>query len=112
MMTRLRFVELSGDGRPHGTIRFSDAGQVVPTSDVAASAGIVMVRDDLHPWVRGYLAIAPHPFVAVTEPDGLFRFIAVPAGRYTLVVWHEALGARALPVKVENGVEMRVELSY
>ena len=112
MMTRLRFVDVGGDGTPRATVLFNDAGQVVPTSDAAARGGLVEVRDDLHPWVRAYIAVAPHPFVAVTEADGLFRFDGVPAGRYTLVVWSEVLGTRTRELTVTSGVETRIDIKY
>ncbi len=112
MMTRLRFVDVGGDGTPRATVLFNDAGQVVPTSNPTARGGLVEVRDDLHPWVRAYIAVAPHPFVAVTEADGLFRFEGVPAGRYTLVVWSEVLGTRTRELTVTSGVETRIDVKY
>ena len=112
MMSRLRFVDLAHEATVRATTLLNDKGQVVPTSDVAALAGLVEVRDDLHPWVRGYIAVAPHPFVAVTEPDGIFRFDGVPPGSYTLVVWQEKLGVRTRAIRVSSGVETRVSIEY
>jgi len=112
MMTRLRFVDVGGDGPPRTTVLFNDAGQVVPTSAATTRGGLVEVRDDLHPWVRAYIAVAPHPFVAVTGADGQFRFDGVPAGRYTLVVWSEVLGTRTRELTVTSGVETRIDVKY
>ena len=112
MMTRLRFVDVDGDGSPRTTVLFNDAGQVVPTSDATARGGLIVVRDDLHPWIRAYVAVAPHPFVAVTAADGQFRFDGVPPGRYTLVVWSEALGTRTRELTVTSGVETRIDVKY
>ncbi len=112
MMTRLQFIEVGANTPSRGTVLLSDAGQVVPTSDAAKSPGLVQIRDDLHPWVRAYLAISPHPFVAVTEADGQFRFDNVPPGSYTLFAWHERFGTRQQRVKVDANVETRVELRY
>lgn len=112
MMTRLRFVDVGGDGVPRATVLFNDAGQVVPTSEATARGGLIEVRDDLHPWVRAYIAVAPHPFVSVTEADGQFRFDGVPSGRYTLVVWSEVLGTRTRELTVTGGVETRIDVKY
>lgn len=117
MMTRLQFLEVGGASASRGTasrgtVLLSDAGQVVPTSDAAKVAGLVQIRDDLHPWIRAYLVVTPHPFVAVTAADGEFRFDTVPPGSYTLVIWHERFGTRQQRVRVDAHVETRVELRY
>ena len=39
-------------------------------------------------------------------------FDAVPPGRYTLVVWQEALGTRTQPLRVEPGVTVRLTVDY
>jgi hypothetical protein len=112
MMTRLQFVDVGGVSASRGTVLFSDAGQVVPTSDAAQMPGLVQIRDDLHPWIRAYLAVTPHPFVAVTAADGRFRFDNVPPGSYTLVTWHERLGTKQQRVRVEAHIETRVDLKF
>ena len=120
-MSRLHFVDVAGvdaagvvagAGSVRATVLFNDVGQVVPTSDATARAGLVEVRDDLHPWVRAFIAVAPHPFVAVTRADGQFRFDSVPSGRYTLVVWSEVLGTRTRELTVTSGVETRIDVKY
>ena len=32
--------------------------------------------------------VCDHPYYAVTDADGRFRFPSVPAGQYELVAWH------------------------
>ena len=112
MTTRLQFVDVGGASASRGTVLFNDAGQVVPTSDAAKVPGLVQIRDDLHPWVLAYLAVTPHPFVAVTGADGQFRFDNVPPGRYTLVIWHERFGVKQQRVRVDAQVETRVDLKF
>lgn len=112
MMTRLQFLDVGANAPTRGTVLLSDAGQVVPTSDAARVPGLVQIRDDLHPWVRAYLAVSSHPFVAVTEADGRFRFDGIPPGRYVLMIWHERFGTRQQRVKVDGNVETRVAISY
>lgn len=112
MMSRLQFTAVGDGERSRATMLFSDAGQVVPTAGPAAVPGLVRVSDDLHPWVEAWLLISPHPFAAVTAPDGTFRFDHVPPGRYQLVVWHEHLGVQHKAVRVEANVLTKVELGY
>lgn len=113
MMSRLRFVAADTGASPDSlaTVALNDAGQVVPLSDASRAPGLVSIHDELHPWVRGYLAVAPHPFVAVTAPDGKFVFTDVPAGTYTLVTWHERFGITTQQVVVGAGQEARVEVT-
>lgn len=112
MTSRLRFSDASRANALRETVRFNDAGQVVPTSLVAATPGLIEVRDDLHPWVHGWLAVTPHPFVAVTTDDGQFRFDGVPPGTYTLVAWSETLGTQSRAVRSIGGIETRVALKF
>jgi plastocyanin len=53
---------------------------------------MITVRCEVHPWMRAYLGVLDHPYFAVTSPDGSFRLGEVPAGDYTMAVWHERLG--------------------
>ena len=90
----------------------SKGGDASKMADAAKAPGLVQIRDDLHPWVRAYLAVTPHPFVAVTAADGQFRFDNIPPGRYTLVVWHERFGTKQQRVRVDAHIETRVDLKF
>ncbi len=39
-------------------------------------------------WQAAELFVCDHPYYAVTDADGRFRFASVPAGLYDLVAWH------------------------
>lgn len=112
MMSRLRFIDVATPSTVRAQVTLNDAGQVVPTSEIATTPGLVEVRDDLHPWVHAYIAVSTHPFVAITEPDGVFRFDLVPPGSYTLVVWQEKLGVKTRAVRVVSAVETKVVVKY
>ena len=49
------------------------------------------------------ILVLDHPYFAIPELDGTFELPNVPAGRYTLVGWHERVGERTAPVRVEAG---------
>ncbi len=111
MLSRLKFT-VDGETEPRATVLLSDVGQIVPTDASSTKPGLVRVHDDLHPWVRAYIVVAPHPFVAVTAADGQFRFDGIPPGRYTLHVWHERLGTHEKKVHVDAGVQTRITVEY
>ena len=64
---------------------------------------IVPFKCDVHPWMRAWVAVVPHPFFAVTGPDGRYEIRGLPAGTYTIEAWHEKLPALAFTVTVEDG---------
>lgn len=101
MLSKLHFVDHGRGAAPRATIGFTDPGQVVPSEVPLGRPGLVEITDEKHPWVRGFIAVAPHPFVVVTAADGRFLFEGVPVGEYALVAWHERLGARVMQVSVE-----------
>jgi plastocyanin len=64
---------------------------------------IVPFKCDVHPWMRAWVAVVPHPFFAVTGPDGLYEITGLPAGTYTVEAWHERLPAQTFSVTVTEG---------
>ncbi len=98
----------SAEIAPRALVPLGDAGAVVPLTSVLETPGLVAVTDDKHPWVHGWIAVAPHPFVAVSSRDGRFAFDGIPPGQYVLVAWHERLGRIAMRVLVDDGVETRL----
>jgi hypothetical protein len=58
---------------------------------------------DVHPWMRAFAGVSPHPFFAVTDADGHFALRELPAGSYTVEVWQEKLGTTTMPVTIGDG---------
>ena len=65
--------------------------------------GLYRLVDDIHAGKRGYVLASPHRYAVVTDADGGFTFADVPAGSYTLRVWHEVLGAQQGQLTVAAG---------
>ncbi len=77
-------------------------------------AGLVRVYCNIHPQMVGFVMVVDSGYVAVTGPDGSFRFDNVPAGSHTVKAWHEEGKEGAdvsLPVTVRSGGEPPVSLS-
>ncbi len=62
---------------------------------------MIEVVCDVHPWMKGWIGIVAHPFFAVTGEDGSWAFDGVPAGTYTVKVWHEVAGTSSFELTVE-----------
>ena len=68
--------------------------------------GPIELRCDFHPWMRAYLFVMDHPFFAVTDRHGHFIIKNLPAGEYTLAIWHEAFGEQKQKITVgANGLK-------
>ena len=70
----------------------------------------VTIKCDVHPWMKGYLAVLPHPYFAVTGADGRFEIKNLPPGEYLLEAWHEKLGAQSQ--KITIGPQETKELEF
>jgi plastocyanin len=52
------------------------------------------VTCSVHPWMRSYIGVSPHPFFAVTGVDGSFTLKGVPPGTYMVEAVHEKYGRK------------------
>lgn len=69
-------------------------------------------RCDVHGWMNAYVNVVPHPFFAVTTDEGSFEIKGLPAGTYTLELWHEQLGTQTLTVTVDGVAPAKVSASF
>ena len=60
----------------------------------------IPVKCNVHPWMRGYIAVFKHPYFAVTGKDGSFDLGNLPPGTYTIKAWHEKLGTATQVVTI------------
>ncbi|MFQ5667663.1 MAG: carboxypeptidase regulatory-like domain-containing protein [Candidatus Binatia bacterium] len=67
---------------------------------------------DIHPWMRGYLAVVANPYFAVTPADGSVTLRQVPPGSYVVAAWHEKLGTREQHVTLPPKGTVTVRLQY
>lgn len=72
----------------------------------------INVKCDVHGWMNGWLVATETPYVAVTDNSGAFKLTDVPAGTYTVEVWHETLGKsnQKVTVKAKEDAKANFEL--
>ncbi|MDP7558018.1 MAG: carboxypeptidase regulatory-like domain-containing protein, partial [Candidatus Marinimicrobia bacterium] len=69
------------------------------------------IKCDVHPWMKCYVGAVNHPFFDVSGEDGTFKISGLPAGTYTLEVWHEKLGTKTVSVTVADGATETVDFT-
>lgn len=66
----------------------------------------------VHPWMRSYVAVSPHPFFAVTGDDGSFTLKGVPPGTYTIEAVHEKYGRKQGKLTLAPNGTATMDFSY
>lgn len=61
---------------------------------------MIPVQCNQHPWMRAYINVMPHPYYAVSGPDGSFAIKNLPPGEYTIAAVHEKFGEQTMKVTV------------
>lgn len=61
------------------------------------------VKCNAHSWMRGYVYISEHPYVAVTDENGNFEIKDLPPGKYKIRFWHEGFGETTKDVEISAG---------
>ncbi|MCC6539487.1 MAG: carboxypeptidase regulatory-like domain-containing protein [Bryobacterales bacterium] len=72
----------------------------------------LLVKCNLHPWMRVYVNVVENPFHAVSGADGTFTISGLPAGDYTLAAWHERFGTQEIKVKVPAGGKASANFNF
>ena len=67
------------------------------------------VKCDVHGWMSGWLVATENPYFAVTDESGNFKLTDVPAGTYTVEVWHEKLGKTTQKVTVKGKADAKAD---
>ncbi len=72
----------------------------------------VPVKCNVHPWMKGYIAVFKHPFFAVTDKNGSFDLKNLPPGNYTITAWQEKLGTQTQKVTIAAGESKTVDFTF
>lgn len=83
-----------------------------PVAYVVDRAGVLKLRCDVHPWMRGFVGTNKNALQAVSGETGAFRIEGLSPGKYTLEAWHEKLGTKTAELTVEAGKPARVAFTF
>lgn len=76
----------------------------------------VDLRCFMHPWMLAWVHVLPHPYYAVTRPDGRFTIKGLPPGEYEVSVLHEVSRlqplANAIKIVVKAGETSSAEFTF
>jgi len=92
--------EQQSPGAPNAQHRFGRPEVMIP------------VKCNVHDWMHAWIGVVPHPYFAVTGPDGSFTWKNVPPGDYTITVWHEKLGEKTEQVHLAASGTVEVHFTY
>lgn len=73
---------------------------------------MIPMQCNQHPWMRAYVNVMPHPFFAVSGPDGSFEIKDLPPGEYTIAAVHERFGEKTMKVKVTPKQRAKADFEY
>jgi plastocyanin len=62
-----------------------------PTTITFDRPGVVTLGCNIHDWMVGYIVVADTPIAELTKADGIASVGELPAGIYTLRIWHPLL---------------------
>ena len=83
-----------------------------PIEQTFAREEIIPVKCNVHPWMKGYIAVFKHPYFAITNKDGTFELKNIPRGEYTIEAWHEKYGVMAQKVTLEPNQTKTLEFVF
>jgi plastocyanin len=72
----------------------------------------IPVKCNIHPWMRGYIAVFKHPYFAVTDNSGSFELKDLPPGTYTITAWQEKLGPQSQKLTVSAGESKTLDFAF
>lgn len=65
----------------------------------------ILIKCDVHPWMKAYCFVLEHPYYTTTDAEGAFQLPVddLPDGEYGVKLWHPKLGEAEGKVTVKGG---------
>ena len=72
----------------------------------------VVIKCNVHPWMRAFAFIFNHPYYDVTAKTGTFELKNLPPGTYTIEAWQEKYGAQDQTVTIGPKESKAISFTY
>jgi plastocyanin len=63
---------------------------------------MVKVKCEVHGWMGAHIGVLDHPFHSTTDAKGKYEIKGLPAGKYTIEVWHEKYKSLTQDIEVKE----------
>ena len=83
-----------------------------PATEKYDKPEFILVKCNIHPWMRGHFAVLKTSHYAVTGVDGEFKLPNLPPGKYTVSAWHESYGEQSHDVTISGSETQTVNFSF
>jgi len=74
--------------------------------------GVVTIGCNIHDWMVGYIYVSDSPYFATTGADGQATLAGLPAGRYSVRVWHPQLATTEAATRRDAELQTGTELAW
>jgi len=82
------------------------------TRTFATSEVVIPIKCNVHAWMKAYVGVLEHPFFVVSDHRGQFSIARVPAGTYTVEIWHEHFGTQTQQVSLAAGQTANLSFAF
>jgi len=73
---------------------------------------IIQVTCDVHDWMGAWIVVTDHPYYAVSDSKGHFEIEKLPAGNFTLKIWHEILGEKTQNIQLPSAQAQELKIEF
>ncbi len=73
--------------------------------------GTVQMFCNVHPQMRAMVYVTPNIFLSRCDKLGQFNIDNIPAGKFTLVAWHDRCGAQKQSIVLGNGTPATISMT-
>lgn len=87
-----------------------DPARPMTSRRVLRRPGVYQIECDVHSWMLSYVIVHDNQFYATSDESGHFVIPDIPAGTYTVRIWHEGLGMSERSVTVSEGQSVTLDL--